>query len=338
MTLASPLLALLALASQDPVAAPADPWVVYPGGEGPGAGKHIVLIAGDEEYRSEEALPMLGKILSVHHGFQCTVLFSINRETGEIEPKEQTYIPGMQALKTADLAIVFLRFRELPDEDMAHFVEFVDAGKPIIGLRTATHAFDYKRNTESRFAKYHWRAGEDWPGGFGKQILGETWVAHHGAHGSEATRGVIEPGAEDHPILRGLTDVFGPTDVYRVKLPLPEDAQVLLRGAVLNGMTPEATPVDNQKNQPMMPVVWTRTLKNGDAEQRVVCSTIGASQDFSSEGLRRVMVNACFWCLGMDDAIPAKSKVDLVGEYAPTPFGFNKATQGVRPSDHALNR
>ena len=44
-----------------------DRWVVYQGGQGPGQGKHIVLISGDEEYRSEEGLPMLGKILAVRH-------------------------------------------------------------------------------------------------------------------------------------------------------------------------------------------------------------------------------------------------------------------------------
>lgn len=327
------LLALQSLAPQNP--AQQDPWVVYEGGEGPGAGKHIVLIAGDEEYRSEEALPMLGKLLSVHHGFRCTVLFSTDRETGEIEPNEQTNIPGMEHLKTADLAFVFLRFRELPDEDMRHFVEFVEAGKPLIGLRTSTHAFDYKRNKQSAYANYHWRAGKEWPGGFGKQVLGETWVAHHGGHGSEATLGVVEEGSGEHPILNGLAQVFGTTDVYRVNLPLADDAQVLLRGAVLAGMTDDAEPVAGPKNEPMMPIVWTRTLAREEgAPQRVVCSTIGASQDFLSEGLRRVMVNSVFWCLDMP--VPEKAEAGLVGDYAPTRFGFNRATKGLRASDHAL--
>ena len=123
MICAGPLLALLAFCPQDGSKRP-DPWVVYPAGDGPGAGKHIVLIAGDEEYRSEEALPMLGKLLSIRHGFRCTVLFSIDKETGAIDPNEQTHIPGLAALADADLAIVFLRFRELPDEDMRHFVEY----------------------------------------------------------------------------------------------------------------------------------------------------------------------------------------------------------------------
>ncbi|MDI9444792.1 MAG: hypothetical protein QM844_11560, partial [Planctomycetota bacterium] len=94
----------------------ADPWVVFPGGDGPGKGKHIVLIAGDEEYRSEEAMPMLGKLLSVRHGFKCTVLFSINPQDGTIDPVNQKNIPGLENLQTADLMIIATRFRELPDE------------------------------------------------------------------------------------------------------------------------------------------------------------------------------------------------------------------------------
>src|SRR6185503_21298548 len=93
-------------------------WVVYEGKQGPGTGKHIVLLAGDEEYRSEEGLPMLGKILSERHGFKCTVLFSINPADGTIDPNNQTNVPGMHLIDTADLVICQFRFRELPDKDM----------------------------------------------------------------------------------------------------------------------------------------------------------------------------------------------------------------------------
>ena len=96
-------------------------WLEFKGTAGPGLGRRVVLVSGDEEYRSEEALPMLAKILSTHHGFDCSVLFAINPETGEIDPDCQTNIPGLHALDTADLMIIFVRFRELPDEaDEAH--------------------------------------------------------------------------------------------------------------------------------------------------------------------------------------------------------------------------
>ena len=329
------LLTLVLLAAQDPTPAPPPPWVTYPGGEGPGKGRRIVLLAGDEEYRSEEALPMLGKLLSVRLGFECTVLFATDPGSGTIDPDCQTHIPGMEHLDRADLAIVFLRFRELPDEEMAHFVHYVESGRPLIGLRTATHAFAYTRHPDSPYARYDWRRGEDWPGGFGGQILGETWVAHHGHHGVEATRGVIEPGAEKHPILRGVRDVFGKTDVYRVNLPLPEDAQVLLRGAVLAGMTPGSPAVEGSKNDPMIPILWTRLLpREGEPSQRIVCSTIGASVDLTCADLRRALLNAALWCL--DLPVPESLDVTPVDPYHPTPFGFGTARKGLRAIDHAL--
>jgi hypothetical protein len=89
--------------------ASAEPWVVFEGGEGQGRGKHLVFVTGDEEYRSEDSMPMLAKILAVHHGFKCTVLFAINKETGEIDPQTVDNIPGLEALKTADLMVLFIR-------------------------------------------------------------------------------------------------------------------------------------------------------------------------------------------------------------------------------------
>src|SRR5579871_1253625 len=177
--------------------------VVYQGTAGPGKGKHIVLVSGDEEYRSEEALPQLGKILARHHGFQCTVLFAIDPKDGTINPEVRNNIPGLSALKDADLMIIATRFRDLPDEQMKHIVDYVDSGRPILGLRTATHAFAL--GDKSSYRNYTWN-NRDWRGGFGRQILGETWVNHWGQHGAQSTRGIIAKGAEDHPILRGIKD------------------------------------------------------------------------------------------------------------------------------------
>ena len=129
-----------------------DPWLTIKGGAGPGQGKHIVLVSGDEEYRSEELLPQLAKILAKEHGFDCTVLFAIDPATGEINPNELKNIPGLEALKSADLLILLTRFRDLPDEQMQHFVDYLNSGKPIIGLRTATHAF--KMKSDEKFGKF----------------------------------------------------------------------------------------------------------------------------------------------------------------------------------------
>ena len=100
-----------------------------------------------------------------------------------------------------------------------------------MGLRTSTHAFSYRRNTKSPYAHYH-HSSREWPGGFGQQVLGETWINHHGHHGRESTRGVVNKRLADHPILKGVADVWGPTDVYGIRN-LPENARVLLYGQVV---------------------------------------------------------------------------------------------------------
>lgn len=308
-------------------------WVVYEGGEGPGKGKHIVLIAGDEEYRSEEALPQLGRILAKRHGFKCTVLFSTNEE-GEIDPNASGRILGLDQLDSADLMILFTRFRRLPDADMKHIVDYVEAGKPVFGIRTATHAFAYEKDSESPYAKWTWNSPE-WKGGFGRQVLGETWVNHHGHHGSESTAGLIPEVSRTHPIVRGVERPWGPTDVYGIR-DLPADAQVILEGVVLGGMKPDAAPVADERTKRNMPVSWIRERKLESGEtQRVFASTLGAAVDLKSEDLRRVFVNSAYWCLGLEEKIPARSVVDIVGTYEPTMFGFGAFKPGVLPRDHA---
>ncbi len=314
----------------------ANEWVEYVGEDGPGAGKHIVLISGDEEYRSEEALPMLAKILAARHGFRCTVLFSINPEDGTIDPTNQTNIPGFEKVADADLVIMLLRFRELPDEQMKHFVDYVNSGKPVLALRTSTHAFNYERKPDSPFAKYGFKSRE-WEGGFGQHVLGETWVSHHGNHGKESARGLVNGMFADHPVLRGVTDIWGPSDVYGVKH-LPPDAKVLVYGQVLKGMQPNDPP---NLEKPIMPMIWQRDYKTETGNTtNILSSTIGAATDLESEDLRLLLVNYCYWSLGMADKLPrekdALTDVRYVGDYQPSNFGFDRWKRGVKPADHSI--
>lgn len=314
-----------------------DAWVVYQGGDGPGKGKHVVLVSGDEEYRSEEALPQLAKILAKRHGFTCTVLFAIG-EDGTIDPKRVDNIPGLEALDRADLLILATRFRDLPDDQMKHVVDYVESGRPIIGLRTATHAFDLKKH--KTYAKYTWNGKvSGFEGGFGRLVLGETWQSHHGAHGKQSTRGILAAGEQGHPILTGIKDgqIWGPTDVYGVRLPLPGDSKPLVFGQILTGMNPEDPPLEGPKNDPMMPVAWTKTYTAANGKTaRVFATTMGASQDLESEAVRRLLVNATYWATGLENQIPAQTDVAIVGEYHPLPFGFGGFKAGVKPSSHEV--
>ena len=310
-------------------------WIDYAGKEGPAKGKRVVLLAGDEEYRSEEAMPMLARLLSERHGFNCTVLFSVN-PAGEIDPKTGNNEPGIAALDRADLVITSLRFRAWPDEQMKHFADYISAGKPVIGLRTSTHSFS---GLKGAYENFNWNKG----GGFGKAVLGETWVSHWGNHKKEATLGVIEPGAKSHPLLRGVGQIFGDTDVYEAYP--PADAKILVRGQVLRGMTADTAPADYQKkrandkeeqgvNEPMMAVAWTRVNDNEFGKgNKVLCTTLGSSTDLANEGLRRLIVNAAYSFTGLE--VPAKADVAIVGEFTPTFYGFDGHKKGVKPSDLA---
>ncbi len=304
--------------------------VRYPGGEGPGKGKHVVLIAGDEEYRSEESLPMLGRILATHHGFDCTVLFSVSPE-GFIDPNAQASLTNPEALDSADAIVMLIRFRNWPAETMAKFEAAMKRGVPIVGLRTSTHAFRFPKG--SPFVSYN---------NFGKDVLGENWVSHWGVHKKEATRGIIEAANAKHPVLNGVADVFGDSDVYEAAP--PADAVILLHGQVLKGMTADTEPADYRKktrakveqgvNDPMMPVAWVRELpREGGEAQRIVTTTMGAATDLQSEGLRRLVINGVFWGLRME--VPAAAKVDIVGEFQPLMYGFGSFRKEVRPSAHA---
>lgn len=312
-------------------------WLDFEPGAGPGTGlnrkKHIVLIAGDEAYRSEESLPMLARLLAARHGFKTTVLFSTNPETHFVDPDEHQHTKGLEKLRDADLVVLATRFREYPDAQMAYFDQYLNSGKPVIGIRTATHAFRYTRNPESRFARYGFTSTQKgWEGGFGKKILGETWVSHHGANGKEGTRALIDGTRQSagHPILKGLKEIWGITDVYGIRN-LPADAEVLLWGLPVEGIEKESGGVWGKS---VMPLAWTREYTADSGKKgRVFVTTMGASMDFLNEDLRRLLINACYWATGLEDSIPEQADAAIVGKYEPTMFGFGMYQKGKRPED-----
>ena len=335
-------------------------WVNYQAKNNP-KGKHIVLISGDEEYRSEESLPQLAKILTQYHGFHCTVLFAQDPEkSGMIDPNYSFNIPGMEQLKEADLMILFTRFRALPSEQMQHLDNYLRDGKHLIAIRNSTHAFNFK-DKNNPFAHYGWNYEggiTDWHLGFGKNILGETWYTHHGHHKHQSTRGLIAPDAKNHPLVNGIEDgaIWGPTDVYGIRMPMGGDAQSIILGQSIDRTEPfdEADPfyglkesdqktstISNSKkynpNDPMPPIVWTKSyqIPNGKKGQSVT-STIGAATDMVDEEVRRLFVNTTYHLLDLE--VPQKAKVGIVGKYSPSAFAFHKdeywEEKGLKVSDH----
>ena len=312
--------------------------VSYTGGHGPGHRKNVVLIAGDDgEYHSEEALPQLAKILAVREGFNCTVLFPLDPD-GTINPHQNRDLRGLDVLRKADLVVLFMRWRDLPDDQVKALLDYVQSGRPILAIRTGTHPLQLR--SSNTYAQWSWDSKTPgWEGGFGRKVLGETWVAHHGQHGKQSTRAWFAPGAESSPILRGIHSggIWVPTEVYEIRLPMLPACRPLLLGQVLSGLKPDDAPIQGGVNDPMMPVAWTNSYQAPHHKpSRVFTTTMGAADDLLSEQLRRLIVNASLWAVGRENRISAKLNVDLVGEYHPHSYLSETYTKNVKPSDLAL--
>ncbi|MFK7849341.1 MAG: hypothetical protein AB8D78_00045 [Akkermansiaceae bacterium] len=307
----------------------ADTSVVYEGESGVGAGKHIVFLASDHEYRSEESCPALARILAKHHGFKCTVVFGVDKD-GFIEAGSSN-ISGLGALKDADLFFIGARFLNPPAEEMAALEAYLERGGPVVGLRTSSHAFKIPK--DSPYAKYDFRSKtEGFENGFGHQILGNTWVGHYGKNHQQACRVEILPEQKDHVILTGVTDkAYNYVGGYMAK-PGP-DFTVLTNIQPLVSLEPDAEP---DPKKPAVASNWTRHYKDADGDKhRVFHSTSGASQDFLSEDYRRMVINGVFWALGMEKAIKPDLNIKFVGPYTPSNFSFDGAVKGIKPSDLA---
>ena len=300
--------------------------VVYKGENGPAKGKNVVLIASDHEYRSEEAMPALAKILSKHYGMNCTVVYALD-ENGHILPGGSD-LRGLSVLEDADLMIIFTRFSNFNDEEMRHIDRYLQRGGAVIGLRTSTHAFNTKGNTNWEHYSYDYKGPKtEWKDGFGEFILGETWVGHYGTNHEQSSKIIIQEEQREHPIFRGVKDIWVQSGGYNA---VPK-GEVLARGRVLNGMSSDSEP---DKTKEELPVAWTRNYKLGTGKTgRVFTTTHGASEDFLNDGFRRMMINASLWIMGLEDKIKSTNAISFVGPYKFSKFQFDGYKKNVKPSD-----
>ena len=303
--------------------------VSYTGSVKEKKGKNLVLIASDHEYRAEETIPALARILAVHHGIDCTVLFGLNKD-GEIEAGISN-IPGLEALKKADGMVIFTRFLALPPEQMKHIDDYLNRAGPVVGLRTSTHGFNYK-NDKDPYYKYHFRyTGKDYEAGFGHQVLGQSWVGHYGKNHTQSTRIDIIKGKKNHPILRGVNKVHVQAGGYNAEA--QNDWDILTMAQPLMSMKPDGA---DDKTKPPMASEWTRHYQGKNGKKgRVFTSLYGASEDLLNPGYRRMIVNGVYWTLGLENKIKPDSKIDFVGPYKPTTFKNRGEVRGVKPSMYA---
>ena len=241
---------------------------------------HIVFVAGDNEYGSEETFPLLAEEMRKRYGVRVTVLKSYPDENSEEN------IPGLEALEGADLAVLYLRWRRLPKEQLDHLRRYLESGRPVVAFRTTTHAFNYPAGHEL----------EKW-NGMAVDYLGGPpgWGKGHYHYGHRSTTVVsLAPEAEREPILRGVAKSFVAVSWLYHVLPNypPKDARILLMGKAVNPEKPEA--VDN-------PVAWTWKNRAGG---RVFMTTLGHPGDFDIESFQRLVINGIHWAVS--GRVPAK--------------------------------
>ena len=307
--------------------------LVYEGTSGPGVGKHLVFIASDHEYHSEETCPAIARILAKRFGFKCTVLFG--QDKNGVIKKGSNYIPGMENLKDADLMFLFLRFQDWDASQMDQFIGYLKKGGPVVGLRTTTHAFKI-RDKKSPYIKFSDNyQGEDFAYGFGKQVLGLSWSkygGHHSRNHAQSVRIDVLPDKASHPINRGVKDGWAYGGGYRANL--GEECNVLSMAQPLVDIYPGS---DVLTEKPAQPAAWTRNYSyDGGPDGRVFTTIYGGSPDIVNRGFRRMLINGVFWAVGLEDQIDGEANVDFVGPYTPTFGRYTPARNGkTKPSDLA---
>ncbi len=273
---------------------------------------HIVFVTGDEEYRSEETMPMLARILHRDHGFTVTVCFALT--DGVIDPNQSSNIEGLEILDEADMMVMNTRFRTLPDEQLAHITRFAESGKPMAGFRTATHAFRYGGGNPM---------DNEWP----HKVFGLPWISHHG--GGNSTDAVIAEDNADHPVLRGVEPFHARSWLYHSQT-LLETATPLVIGNAVRG----AEPGGENFSDPHV-IAWVHHYEGEHGTSRVFFTTLGHPYDFKAESMRKLALNGILWALGLEDKIPDDgANAEFAADYEPNNAGFgDKYKPGLKPAD-----
>ena len=239
----------------------------------------VVFVVGEGEYRSEWSMPALADLLQRSYGFETTVL-----QDRQLHGGPGNHIDGLEALETADLAVFYLRFRQLPQDQLDRISDYVEGGGAVVGFRTSTHAFDYPED-DPRASRWN---------DFGADVLGAPWKYHYGHDSS--TEVTIAGDASDHPALTGLDPEFDVRSwTYHVRDDFPpRDATVLAHGRPLR-------PEDERLgDETVNPVAWTLTRPGGG---RTFTTTMGHPRDFNQAAFRHLVANGIHWAL--DRPIPA---------------------------------
>lgn len=235
--------------------------------------KHLVILIGEKEYRTDETLPPFA-LKQLSRDFRISIVHA--------SPKNRDLMPGLEVLDDADVCLVSVRRRALPQADLKRIREYVASGRPLVGIRTSSHAFAL-RNAEP--PKGH----ATWP-----QFDADVWGGHYTGHhpgGGPKTQVRVAEGAVDHPILSGLdlTGFAGSGTLYQTR-PLADSTTALLMGSI--------------PGQPSEPIAWTNRHSGGG---RAFYTSLGHIQDFQSPAFQQLLRNAVYWAAGTK--VPAAAAV-----------------------------
>jgi len=260
-----------------------------------------VFIIAENEYDADKTLPEFARELENKYDFSCEFALGIQKTR---IAKERNNIAGMEALQSADVALIYVRRRALPAEQMKYLRDYVKSSKPLIGLRTASHAFAPRGKLQPGFV--------DWPE-FDRDVLGGNYHGHHNNKAKDGPKTYVwvKPEMKSHPILASV-----PTGKFYVRswlyktLPLTRTTTVLMMGRV-------------EDRKPHEPVAWTNTHIGGG---RVFYTSLGHPDDFRLPAFRRLLLNAVFWVL--DKPVPKLSVNSKP---------YNQLTQNARERVSVLN-
>jgi len=244
----------------------------------------VAFITAESEYRANQRLPEFAHQLLLYENVNCE--FALGKPIMKGEGRHN--IENLQIMKDADLAVLFIRRRALEPEKMELIRDYVSSGKPILGIRTASHAFDAKKTVPREGGTVVQADGSvsevlaQWPE-FDKVVLGGNYQGHFG-HLKEGTKVSMVPGLEQHPLLNGfpLEGYTSPNWLYKNRPLRSANSQVLLTGEI-PGQLPE-------------PVLWI----NNNGNNTVIYTSLGHWDDWEEEGFRSVILNSVKYLLGKE--------------------------------------
>jgi type 1 glutamine amidotransferase len=206
---------------------------------------NVCILSGCDTYDSEESLPPFQKFLEANYNVDCT----------RVVRKAEDDLPGLEKLDDCDVALVFIKRMHLKDDQLERFKKYVTSGRPVVAVRTASHAV------------------QTWLD-FDKEVLGGNYQGHHEV--GPVTQVSVRPEAAKHPILAGVELKTAADSLYK-NSGHAKDINVLLEGTI--------------SGQPTEALAWTRDYKDG----RIFYTSLGAQETFKEPTFRRMLANALFW-------------------------------------------